>query len=344
MQHRFIVKLQDIFIDTQENNSNFTIIYLVLELCKTDLHQLTQTEKFYLDEKQIKVICYNIAIAVNYLHSCGVLHRDLKPGNILINEKCTIKITDFGLARSVGEPMQPIPAEESQAIAKKQIKKITFTQQSKLTQHVVTRWYRAPELILIEKKYTDKIDIWSLGCIFGEVFGMLKDNFPEISKRNPLFPGSSCFPLSPQANQQNQKKVLQKSRTDQLSIIINRLGKPDENDMSFINDQNAKNYLASFEGKSKKEAQKIFYDYYPYSSKEAIDLLKKMLQFNPKNRPSIAEVLQHDYFNSVSDKAKEVIQNAELISMDFDDEKEYEIDPLRKMFIKEMEIFNSKLK
>lgn len=139
-----------------------------------------------------------------------------------------------------------------------------------------------------------------------------------------------------------------------MSIIINRLGKPDEDDISFINDQNAKNYLASFDGKPKKEAQKIFHDYYPCklvflifstdSSKEAIDLLKKMLQFNPKNRISINQVLQHDYFNSVSDKAKEAIPNQELISMDFDDEKEYEIDPLRKMFIQEIEIFHSEAK
>ena len=69
-----------------------------------------------------------------------------------------------------------------------------------------------------------------------------------------------------------------------------------------------------------------------------------MLQFNPKNRISINQVLQHDYFNSVSDKAKEAIPNQELISMDFDDEKEYEIDPLRKMFIQEIEIFHSEAK
>jgi len=66
-----------------------------------------------------------------------------------------------------------------------------------LTGHVVTRWYRAPELILLEKDYTAAIDVWSLGCIFAELLGMIKENAPTFLDRSPLFPGTSCFPLSP---------------------------------------------------------------------------------------------------------------------------------------------------
>lgn len=110
ISHRFIVKLLDIFIDTKESPTNFTIFYIVLELCTSDLHKLTKL-KFFLSEKQIKTICYHIAIGLCYLHTCGVWHRDLKPGNILVNDDCTIKITDFGLARSIGESMQPLPKE-----------------------------------------------------------------------------------------------------------------------------------------------------------------------------------------------------------------------------------------
>jgi len=74
-----------------------------------------------------------------------------------------------------------------------------------LTGHVVTRWYRAPELILLEKDYTAAIDVWSLGCIFAELLGMIKENAPTFLDRSPLFPGTSCFPLSPdRANSQKR--------------------------------------------------------------------------------------------------------------------------------------------
>jgi mitogen-activated protein kinase 1/3 len=66
-----------------------------------------------------------------------------------------------------------------------------------LTGHVVTRWYRAPEIILLEKDYGPAIDIWAVGCIFAELLGMMRENAPTFIDRQPLFPGKSCFPLSP---------------------------------------------------------------------------------------------------------------------------------------------------
>lgn len=66
-----------------------------------------------------------------------------------------------------------------------------------LTKHVVTRWYRAPEVILMNEFYSYSIDIWSVGCIFAELLSMMEENFPDPFSREPLFPGKSCFPLSP---------------------------------------------------------------------------------------------------------------------------------------------------
>lgn len=66
-----------------------------------------------------------------------------------------------------------------------------------LTGHVVTRWYRAPELILLEKDYGPAIDMWSVGCVFAELLGMMKESAATYLDRQPLFPGKSCFPLSP---------------------------------------------------------------------------------------------------------------------------------------------------
>lgn len=158
------------------------------------------------------MLVYNLLRGILFLHSADVLHRDLKPANILINDDCTVKICDFGLARSVtgvksvlksleeeqkaaaakeetkSEPLSIAKANESTSAApastetekKKIIKTLKDTKEERrtmkreLTGHVVTRWYRAPELILLEKDYGPGIDIWSVGCIFAELLSMMK--------------------------------------------------------------------------------------------------------------------------------------------------------------------------
>ena len=76
-------------------------------------------------------------------------------------------------------------------------KKMTLSKE--LTKHVVTRWYRAPEVILMNEYYSYSIDMWSVGCIMAELLSMMKENFPDPFSRVPLFPGKSCYPLSPGA-------------------------------------------------------------------------------------------------------------------------------------------------
>ena len=83
-----------------------------------------------------------------------------------------------------------------------------------LTGHVVTRWYRAPEIILLEKDYGTGIDIWAVGCIFAELLGMMRENAPTFMDRQPLFPGKSCFPLSPAKNPTEQRKEFPFSSND----------------------------------------------------------------------------------------------------------------------------------
>lgn len=96
---------------------------------------------------------YQLLRGLKYVHSAKVLHRDLKPSNLLLNANCDLKIGDFGLARTTSET-------------------------DFMTEYVVTRWYRAPELLLNCSEYTAAIDVWSVGCILG-----------EIMTREPLFPG-----------------------------------------------------------------------------------------------------------------------------------------------------------
>jgi mitogen-activated protein kinase 1/3 len=83
-----------------------------------------------------------------------------------------------------------------------------------LTGHVVTRWYRAPEIILLEKDYGPGIDIWAAGCILAELLGMMKENAPTFMDRQPLFPGKSCFPLSPAKNPTENRKGFPFSSND----------------------------------------------------------------------------------------------------------------------------------
>lgn len=81
--------------------------------------------------------------------------------------------------------------------SKTQMMKKRFSMSKELTKHVVTRWYRAPEVILMNEFYSYSIDMWSVGCIFAELLSMMKENFPDPFSRVPLFPGKSCYPLSP---------------------------------------------------------------------------------------------------------------------------------------------------
>lgn len=127
---------------------------------------------------------------MKYIHAAGILHRDLKPANVLINQDCSVKICDLGLARAVDgisfqnpksasqtnevdDMLAGLPTKEKKTTEKKSLKKGPGGGQVKqnLTSHVVTRWYRAPEVILIEKNYDTKIDVWSMGCIYAELLG-----------------------------------------------------------------------------------------------------------------------------------------------------------------------------
>ena len=95
-----------------------------------------------------------------------------------------------------------------------------------LTSHVVTRWYRSPELILLEKDYSEAIDIWAVGCIFAELLTMKKENVANACDRKPLFPGKSCFPLSPDSEAVSTTNGFKVNPNDQLNIIFNLTGTP----------------------------------------------------------------------------------------------------------------------
>lgn len=128
----------------------------------------------------------------------------------------------------------------------KQTKELRKNMKRQLTGHVVTRWYRAPELILLEKDYGPAIDMWSIGCIFAELLGMMKQNAPTYMDRKPLFPGKSCFPLSPDRHARIQANGFPVAKDDQLAVIFEILGTPTDEDCAYVTDTKAIGYLKSF--------------------------------------------------------------------------------------------------
>jgi len=155
--HDNIIKLLNVM--KAENNQD---IYLVFEYMETDLHAVIRAG--ILEDIHKQYIMYQLLKAVKYMHTANVLHRDMKPSNLLLNSECFLKVADFGLARSIA-------ALENES----EVNPI-------LTEYVATRWYRAPEILLGSTKYTKGVDIWSIGCILAELLG-----------GKPIFPGTSTM-------------------------------------------------------------------------------------------------------------------------------------------------------
>eukprot|EP00915_Cephaloidophora_sp_WS-2016_P003846 GHVH01005209.1.p1 GENE.GHVH01005209.1~~GHVH01005209.1.p1 ORF type:complete len:355 (-),score=36.24 GHVH01005209.1:356-1420(-) len=136
-------------------------IYLVFDYMETDLHAVIRAN--ILEEIHKQYIIYQLLKAIIYMHTGELLHRDMKPSNILLNSECMVKVADFGLARSVA----PDQKHQNEPV---------------LTDYVATRWYRAPEILLGSTKYTKGVDMWSIGCILA-----------ELILNRPVFPGSSTL-------------------------------------------------------------------------------------------------------------------------------------------------------
>lgn len=348
LNHPNLIRVLDIL--EPEDPANFENLYVVLEYCQSDLKKLFKSP-VHLQNLHIKTLAYNILCGLNYLHSAEVLHRDLKPANVLINEDCSVKICDFGLARSVEgiEGAHIYDKDDDDDLPKKKVEEEQKPDKSgklqksgrlnakkgnmkkELTGHVVTRWYRAPEVILLEKDYTAAIDMWSVGCIFAELQGMLKENAATFMDRQPLFPGTSCFPLSPDRHATAKKGDFPHSNQDQLNVIFQILGSPEPEDIDFITDKKAMDYVKSF-GYMKRVN---FKDVYMNSPDENIDFLEHSIAFNPKKRVSIKDAIEHPCFKDVRDKSKETTANGP-VTMDFENDTKLTIEKLRKLFLEEI--------
>jgi len=278
-------------------------IFLFLELADMDLKKVVKNTKRFLQMWQVKTLMYDILKGLKYMHSASVLHRDIKPGNLLIINNSRVVIGDFGLSRTLPNYKQlssSIKGAMRIREEKKEAGEIGI--KHKMSQYVVTRWYRAPEIILSQADYGTGIDVWAAGCVFAELLARIKGNHKE---RIVLFPGTSCYPFSPDVSGLSNSKIPQK---DQLNVIINILGKPNEEDCSFIKDPKVLVSLRDMPEITRKDLSKV----YPYASIESIDLLNKMLIFNPYHRATVDQCLDHVFFADIRNKELEVIAEKEL--------------------------------
>ena len=161
LKHPNILSVIDVMLPPSTNVLLWKDVYMVSELMDTDLNYVIESGQTITTE-HVQCFTYQLLCGISYIHSYNVVHRDLKPGNVLVDQNCQLKICDFGLARSCANGSER--DSDSQQL---------------LTMYVTTRWYRAPELLCFNVTYGSPVDMWSVGCILAELLG-----------RQPLFKGS----------------------------------------------------------------------------------------------------------------------------------------------------------
>lgn len=218
-----------------------------MQYLENELKDLMENLSKPLTISQIKSLVKQLLEGLNFLHSRFIIHRDLKTSNLLYGNDGYLRICDFGLARPFASRGRPY------------------------TQEVVTLWYRAPELILGQEKYTEAIDIWSVGCIFA-----------EIILGEALFKG--------------------KSELEQLDLIFKSLGVPSDHiwpefsslmagkGLSKTYTRPTNNKLAECFSKINTGPQGTVLNH------NGFDLMSKMLDYNPRLRLTAKEALNHSWF------------------------------------------------
>ncbi|WFD43735.1 hypothetical protein MPSI1_002399 [Malassezia psittaci] len=234
LRHTNVVRLHDV-IHTESK------LMLVFEFMELDLKRYMDVHgnRGALDPATVRSFMFQLLKGTAFCHENRVLHRDLKPQNLLINKRGELKLGDFGLARAFGIPVN------------------TFSNE------VVTLWYRAPDVLLGSRTYSTSIDVWSAGCIMAEMISGV-----------PIFRG--------------------RDNNDQLNQIIRILGTPDENTIKRILSDSPEIQYRPLARMPKVPFQTLYPKVHPL----AIDLLEKLLTFDPSQRISADEALRHPYFTT----------------------------------------------
>ncbi|CAD8111786.1 unnamed protein product [Paramecium sonneborni] len=266
VNHENIIKLNCVI--KAENNKD---LYMVFDFMETDLHKVIRAN--ILEPIHKKYIIYQILKGLKYLHTGELIHRDLKPSNLLINSECKVKVADFGLARSVAKP-----DDNSNPI---------------LTEYVATRWYRAPEILLGSQHYSKAVDMWSLGCILGEMI---------VGKA--IFPGTSTL--------------------NQIERIIELIGRPKQDELDAIQAPLAEQVISSITTQKRKSITQLFSS----GQDDAIDFIKKTLIYNPYKRMTVEQALNHPYVKEFKGTEDEISRDSAIETF-MDDNRKYSVKEYR---------------
>ncbi|KAI9501589.1 cyclin-dependent kinase 5 [Coemansia spiralis] len=259
LKHPNIVGLFDV-LHTEKK------LTLVFEFMDSDLKKFVDAYGGDLDPLTVKHLLYQLLCGIAYCHRNRVLHRDLKPQNLLINKRGDLKLGDFGLARAFGIPVRSYSHE------------------------VVTLWYRAPDVLMGSRQYDTSIDIWSIGCIFAEMATgrpffagtSIDDQVLHIFKimGTPIDSPSSDV-SSPSAQQQQQQQ--------------NGSGEPDYARRLWPGCAQLPDWKRSFPIYPGVALEPLL----PKLSAKGIDLLRRLLEYAPEKRISAEQALSHPYFDEL---------------------------------------------
>lgn len=279
MNHPNVIAIRDVI--RPPNPEHFQDVYIVYEIMPTDLHEVIRSGQT-MDERHYKFILFQLLRGIKYIHSASILHRDLKPPNILIDARCNVKITDFGLARTSVETTDH------------------------MTEYVVTRYYRAPELLVNNQQYEAAIDVWSVGLIYLE-----------------LVTGSIVLKGD--------------NYVDQLRKTCELIGSPSPSDVSFIVNEAARTFiLTELQGCPKRGLREVF----PRLSEQAADLVERMLVFDPRQRITVSEALAHPYLSHYH-KSNQDPPHPNPFEHDLSfEQEEYDIPRIRQLIYEQACAFN----
>ena len=355
--HENIVMLHHVFKADNDRD-----LYLVFEYMETDLHAVIRAN--ILEEIHKQYIMYQSFKALMYMHSAQLVHRDMKPSNLLLNSECLMKVADFGLARSLLSTKGDFDPASEGPNTKMPDNPYYIDDNPIMTDYVATRWYRAPEILVGSLTYGTAVDQWSLGCIFGEMLG-----------GKPVFPGSSTLNQIEKVGEVIGAPSGDAVRALQSTFVANML-----DGMLFPNGEvgaDGKRAMLPFNkgappepnstggpiGSSSDDAgggggagaggqplkahseetrRATWSGMYPKASDEAIDLLERLMQYDPRRRMTAAEGLQHSYCAQFHDPESEVTYAHGRVNISVHDNKKLTVSKYRDLLYEKCNARNAK--